>query len=96
VWCHRELIREGWLDFVAGCSAGPLFYSLKGQETSDDPTNPARPRFVKTRERLAAFVRDLGVTDESYPRRMPGGTHSKCWRTRRASPKRQATKITGH
>jgi hypothetical protein len=29
----------------------------------DDPTNPRKPRYVKARERVAAWVRGLGVTD---------------------------------
>jgi hypothetical protein len=49
-----------------GCGEGPLFYSetvpLKAKD--DDLTNPRRPRSVKTRERIAQWVRELGVTDK--------------------------------
>jgi hypothetical protein len=35
-----------------------------GATSSPPITSPVRPRFVKTRERLAAFVRELGTADE--------------------------------
>jgi integrase len=93
---HKELIAEGWLDFVASCPAGPLFHSTKGKGKIDDPTNPAKPRFVKTRERLGIFVRSLGVTDEEL-----SPTHA--WRhtfkqlAHRAGISEKASdQITGH
>jgi integrase len=30
---------------------------------SEDPTNPRKPRYVKAREHVAAWVRSLGVND---------------------------------
>jgi integrase len=41
----------------------PLFYSETKDKTADDPTNPKRPRAVKTRERVAAWVREIGIND---------------------------------
>lgn len=61
---HEHLIEQGFLKFVADRAKGPLFYSPAGSAGSTgDPTNPKRPRAVKTRERLAGWVRCLGVTD---------------------------------
>jgi integrase len=62
---HEHLVEQGFLDYVKTKGDGPLFYS-PAQATTGDPediTNPKRPRAVKTRERLAAWVRKLGVTD---------------------------------
>jgi integrase len=65
---HEHLLEQGFLDFVAAKGKGPLFYNdqtpLKGGNT--DPTNPARPRSVKTWERLADWVRnEVGVKDKA-------------------------------
>lgn len=73
---HEHLIAQGFLQFVKGHKRGPLFYNAEqrnaalddGRRASkaivDDPTNPKKARAVKTRERLASWVRDLGVTDK--------------------------------
>jgi integrase len=61
---HEHLIAQGFLDFVATRGEGPLFYNPeRAGEAGADPTNPRRPRAVKTRERLARWVRRAGVTD---------------------------------
>jgi integrase len=62
---HDHVIEQGFLDYVKSRSKGPLFYNPapKGDGTDTDITNPKRPRYVKTRERLAEWVRKLGITD---------------------------------
>lgn len=61
---HEHLIEQGFLAFVKANGDGPLFYNeAKQPAAADDPTNPRRPRYVKTRERLAVWVRSLGVDD---------------------------------
>ncbi len=62
---HEHLIEQGFLDFVKANGTGPLFYNpeAKGTDKDSDATSPRRPRAVKARERLAAWVRELGVTD---------------------------------
>jgi integrase len=64
---HEHLIEQRFNDFVKAKGSGPLFYNVssKLRAKTDDPTNPVRPRSVKTRERLAQWVRDLGVTDKA-------------------------------
>jgi integrase len=43
---------------------GPLFCNEPTRPAaSDDPTNPRKARYVKARERVAAWVRGLGVND---------------------------------
>jgi integrase len=64
---HEHLIEQGFIDFVKAKGSGRLFYNdqTPPKEANGDPTNPSRPRSVKTRERLAAWVRSLGVTDKA-------------------------------
>ena len=63
---HEDLIAQGFLDFVKSRGTGPLFYNpdAKDDGKATDPRSPQRPRAVKTRERLAGWVRELGVTDK--------------------------------
>jgi integrase len=93
---HTELIKDRWLEFVASCPAGPLFYSTKGQKTGNDPTRPVRPRFVKTPERLAAWIRSLGITDKEL-----SPTHAfrhtfKMLAHRAGASEKASDQITGH
>jgi integrase len=60
---HEHIIAQGFLDFVKASGAGPLFYNDAPQTKSVDPTNPKKPRSVKAREHVAAWVRGLGVND---------------------------------
>jgi integrase len=62
---HYHLIEQGFLEFVKTSKPGPLFYREDKAEDAGqrDPTNPPKPRSVKAREHLAAWIRKLGVTD---------------------------------
>nr|WP_049961972.1 hypothetical protein [Methylobacterium sp. B34] len=61
---HEHLIGLGLIEFVESVGSGPLFYDPDGQRvTRDDPTNPVRAPWVKQRDKLAVWVRGLGVTD---------------------------------
>jgi integrase len=62
---HGHVIEQGFLDYVKSKGKGPLFYNPAPNDgTADtDITRPKRPRYVKTRERLAHWVRGLGITD---------------------------------
>ena len=95
---HEHLIEQGFIEFVASIGDGPLFYnpSEDSAETVIDPTNPPRPRYVKTRERLAAWVRDLGVSDpEVSPNH--GWRHTfKLMADRGGIPEKMHDAITGH
>jgi integrase len=62
---HAHLIDQGFLDFVKTSGKGPLFYNDGPRSDSSDPTNPKKPRYVKAREHIAAWVRGLGVSDPS-------------------------------
>jgi integrase len=56
---HEHLIAQGFLDFVSTHKDGPLFYNppKKG-------THGKKPRYAQARQRLAAWVRALGITDK--------------------------------
>ncbi len=56
---HAEIIRLGFLKWVKARSEGPLFYNPRAEDEIADATNPKRPRAVKTRERLADWIRTL-------------------------------------
>jgi integrase len=63
---HEHLIEQGFLDFVKQIGRGPLFYNEpKGnpKDTTEDITNPRRPRSVTARVRLAEWVRKIGISD---------------------------------
>jgi integrase len=62
---HEHLIAQGFPEFARSNGNGPLFYNTRSplRATTDDPTKPMRSRSVKTRERLASWVRSIGVTD---------------------------------
>jgi integrase len=61
---HDHLIEQGFLAFVKANGSGPLFYNEAKQLSGPvDPTNPRKPRYVKAREKVATWVRRLGVND---------------------------------
>jgi hypothetical protein len=61
---HPHLIEQGFLAFVKSSGRGPLFYNpAKGTPDKPEPSNPRKPRYVKAREHLAQWVREIGITD---------------------------------
>ncbi|WP_203423076.1 hypothetical protein [Sinorhizobium sp. BG8] len=63
---HEHLIAQGFIEFVKRSGDGPLFYDPSDRRAeSKDPTKPAQPPYVITRNKLAEWVRkDVGVRDE--------------------------------
>jgi hypothetical protein len=93
---HEHLIAQGFLDFVKTRGDGPLFYNPENiSKGSADPTNPRRPRAVKTRERLATWVRKIGVKDPRCAQTMRGVIPSSRSRSDTTSLKRSRTKSQG-
>ena len=95
---HEHLIEQGFIEFVSKKGKGPLFYSTETplKATNDNPTNPVRPRAVKTRERLAGWVRSIGVTDTAI-RPNHAWRHTFVLRADRADiPEKTSAAITGH
>jgi len=71
---HPHIIEQGFLDYVQSVGSGPLFYDPNGARTErHDPTNPTRAPWIIARNKLAEWVRDLGVTD-------PNISPSHAWR----------------
>jgi integrase len=62
---HEHLIEQGFLKFVEGNGPGPLFYNenKKPPKRPHDPTNPPKARYVRARERVAEWVRKIGIDD---------------------------------
>jgi integrase len=60
---HEHIIAQGFLSFVETRGKGPLFFTPEATKGAVDPFNPKRPRAVRIREALAAWVRKLGVSD---------------------------------
>ena len=61
---HEDIIAQGFLTYVKTRGRGALFYKAPNNEPeASDPTNPRKPRYVKTREHLATWIRKLGIAD---------------------------------
>jgi integrase len=63
---HGDLIEQGFLDFVLHRGPEPLFYKPaveKNHDTEVDITKPKKSRAAQVRQRLADWVRSLGVAD---------------------------------
>jgi integrase len=62
---HEHLIEQGFLAFVASRQNGPLFYNQSKVELPEGAaTNPKKPRAARARERLAIWIRSLGISDK--------------------------------
>jgi integrase len=59
---HSDLVAQGFVEWMKTKGQGPLFYNPSSQK-DDETSNPARPRAVKVRERLAHWIRGLGIND---------------------------------
>jgi integrase len=71
---HEHLIEQGFIAFAQSKGRGPLFYDPGARrKVDDDPTNPTRRPWAKSRDKLSEWVRSLGVTD-------PGISPNHAWR----------------
>jgi integrase len=61
---HQDLIDQGFLRFVAEHSEGPLFYTPDPNNQQGNLLTSKKPRSVQVRQRLAKWVRELGITDK--------------------------------
>jgi integrase len=62
---HEHLVEQGFVDFARDLGDGPLFYKPAGNGKVGTPTKPTKPRYQQARQRLAAWVRSLGITEPS-------------------------------
>jgi integrase/polyhydroxyalkanoate synthesis regulator phasin len=58
---HEHLLKQGFTEFVEKRGDGPLFY--KPAPSVKVGTKPRKPRYQQARQRVAAWVRSLGITD---------------------------------
>jgi integrase len=94
---HEHLIAQGFLKFAAERGAGPLFYNpVRRRREEDQPVKRKKPPAARVRQRLAAWVRGLGVTD-------PELSPNHAWRhsfkqiaDRNGISERMSDYITGH
>ena len=71
---HEHLIEQGFIAFAQSKGKGPLFYDPDARrKVDDDPTNPTRRPWAKSRDKLSEWVRALGVAD-------PGISPNHAWR----------------
>src|ERR1700722_11815899 len=84
------------LAFVAQHGGGPLFYRRAQHDDNTDPLKAKKPRYVQARQRLAAWVRRLGISDEELSPNHAWRHSVKQIADRAGSPKRMSDYITGH
>ena len=60
---HEHLLEQGFAEFVEGRGDGPLFYKPAPNGKLGTTAKPRKPRYQQARQRLAAWVRSLGITD---------------------------------
>jgi integrase len=96
---HEHLVEQGFLHFAQAKGKGPLFYDVsrgQGRQSSDDPTNPRKPRYVKVREHLAQWVRSLGINDRELQPNHAWRHTFKQIADRTGISERMSDSITGH
>lgn len=95
---HEHLVAQGFLQYVRRKGEGPLFYTPdpKRETRPVDPTRPRRPRAVKARERLAGWVRKVGVTDPEVQPNHAWRDTFKQIAERCGISERTSDQITGH
>ncbi len=93
---HEDLIARGFLKFVEKHRDGPLFYSPDSKANADNSKEQKKPRSAQTSQRLASWIRTLGVTDEEL-RPNHAWRHTFKQRADRAGiSERMSDSITGH
>ena len=93
---HEHLVDQGLLEFVNSREDAPLFYNPERTPKKGDPMNPRRPRAVKTRERLAAWVRNIGISDRDVRPNHAWRHTFKQIADRHGISERVSDEITGH
>ena len=68
---HPHLVEQAFPDFVASCREGPLFYDPEREGSG----TAANPRYRKVGDRLAAWVREIGI-DGDVAQITAGGINS--------------------
>jgi integrase len=93
---HEHLVAQGFLKFVSDHAEGPLFYNVVRRVAREGNVKQKKPPYAQVRQRLADWVRKLGVKD---PHLQP----NHAWRhtfkqiaDRAGISERMSDYITGH
>jgi integrase len=93
---HEHLAAQGFLKFVSDHTEGPLFYNVARRAKRQDSVKQKKPPYAQVRQRLADWVRKLGVKD-------PHVQPNHAWRhtfkqiaDRSGISERMSDYITGH
>jgi integrase len=93
---HEHLIEQGFLRFVSQRGAGPLFYKAATRSDDGAATKKKKPRYAQARQRLASWVRGLGVTDSELSPNHAWRHTFKQIADRAGITERTSDYITGH
>ena len=93
---HEHLVAQGFLEFVASHAGGTLFYKGAKKAPEGNPANGKKPPASQVRQRLAAWVRSLGVTDEELSPNHAWRHTFKQIADRAKISERMSDTITGH
>lgn len=99
---HEHIIAQGFIAFAKSRGGGPLFYDSAARRRSgnkrgeSNPTKPGQPPAVKTRNKLAEWVRSLGVDDPEIQPNHAWRHTFKQIAARHRIPDKFSHAITGH
>jgi len=94
---HEHLISQGFLEFVDRALGGPLFYDVEKMTASaPGKKRPRQSAAERTRGRLAAWVRSLGITDPELSPNHAWRHTFKAQAARVGMDERYSDAITGH
>jgi integrase len=60
---HEHLLEQGFISFAESHGDRPLFYKPASKEKADATGKPSKPRYQQAHQRIASWVRGLGVAD---------------------------------
>lgn len=93
---HQHLIAQGFLKYVARRGKGPLFYAERREPKEPQGPKRRKPPYAQTRQRLASWVRSIGIADENVSP-IHGWRHTfKQIADRADISERMSDYITGH
>jgi integrase len=94
---HEHLLSQGFLEFVERARGGPLFYDAKKVIASGTgKKGPRQSPAERTRSRLGAWVRSLGITDPELSPNHAWRHTFKAQAARVGMDERYSDAITGH
>jgi integrase len=93
---HEHLLAQGFLKFVSRRGQGPLFYAPRHERGSSRGATGSKAPYSQVRQRLAEWVRSIGVTDEHVSPNHAWRHTFKQIADREGISERMSDYITGH